>query len=72
LIRWIVANADLLYKQYTLANKGGHQDIYRRETRRCVIRTILLLEDVVSLRDKPFPIKTTLDNNFDDMLDKIS
>jgi hypothetical protein len=74
-INLIVANTDLLFKQweklYTLANKGVHRDTFRHETRRCVIRTILLLDDIVSLRDKPFPIQATLGQNFDDLINNI-
>lgn len=70
----IVAATDLLFQQWDklnkLANKGVHSDVFREETRRCVIRTILLLDDIVSLRAKPFPIKTTLDDNFDDIRSK--
>jgi hypothetical protein len=74
-INLIVANTDLLFKQweklYTLANKGVHRDTFRHETRRCLIRTILLLDDIVSLRDKPFPIQATLGQNFDNLINNI-
>jgi hypothetical protein len=73
-INLIVASTDLLFQQWDklnrLANKGVHSDVFREETRRCVIRTILLLDDIVSLRNKPFPVKTILDNNFDDLMNK--
>jgi hypothetical protein len=71
-----VASTDLLFQQWEklnkLANKGVHSDVFREETRRCVIRTILLMDDIVSLRRGPFPIKTTLDENFDDMTNNIN
>lgn len=74
-IDMIVAATDLLFQQWDklnkLVNKGVHSEVFREETRRCVIRTILLLDDIASLRSKPFPIKTILDNNFNDMLDDI-
>jgi hypothetical protein len=70
----IVAATDLLFQQWDklnkLANKGVHSDVFREETRRCVIRTILLLDDIVSLQFKPFEIKTMLDDSFDDMINK--
>jgi hypothetical protein len=63
----IAANTDLLFKQwdklYGLANKGIHGDVYRHETRRCIIRTITLLDDIVSLRLEPFKIKATTDKS---------
>jgi hypothetical protein len=74
-IDMIVAATDLLFQQWDklnkLANKGVHSEVFREETRRCVIRTILLLDDIASLRNKPFPIKTILDDSFKDMLDNI-
>lgn len=70
----IVASTELLFQQWDklnrLANKGVHSDVFREETRRCVIRTILLLDDIISLRCKPFPARTILDDNFDDMMNK--
>jgi hypothetical protein len=63
----IVANTDLLFKQwdklYSLANKGVHGDVYRHETRRCIIRTITLLDDIISLRSEPFRIITTTEKS---------
>jgi hypothetical protein len=43
-----------------LANKGVHSEVFRYETRRCLIRTLLLLDDIVSLRCEPFEIKTKI------------
>ncbi|MBE9238124.1 hypothetical protein IQ227_19360 [Anabaena aphanizomenioides LEGE 00250] len=48
-----------------LANKGVHSEIYRAETRRCLLRTIMLLDDIISLKVGAFEIKTKL--NFDDI-----
>jgi len=49
----IVASTDLLFAQWSklnnLANKGVHADVYRDETRRCLIRTVLMLDDIISL-----------------------
>lgn len=40
-----------------LANKGIHGDMSQAEARRCLLRTILLLDDIVSLRRDPFPVR---------------
>jgi len=48
-----------------LANKGVHSEVYRAETRRCLLRTIMLLDDIISLKVGAFEIKTKL--NFDDI-----
>jgi hypothetical protein len=52
-----------------LANKGIHSEVYRIETRRCLLRTVLLLDDIISLKIEAFEIKTKL--NFDDILDQV-
>jgi len=52
-------------KLQNLVNKGIHDNIYKNETRRCVIRTILLLDDIISLKNDPFEIKPDL--NFDEL-----
>jgi len=44
-----------------LANKGVHAEVFRHETRRCLLRTIILLDDIISLRTSPLPIKTIAD-----------
>lgn len=48
-----------------LANKGVHSEVYRAETRRCLLRTIMLLDDIISLKVGAFEIKTKL--NLDDI-----
>lgn len=40
-----------------LANKGIHAKVFRAEARRCLIRTILLLDDIVALHPAPFPFR---------------
>jgi hypothetical protein len=52
-----------------LANKGVHSEVYRAETRRCLLRTIMLLDDIISLKAGAFEIKTKL--NFDDLISRI-
>lgn len=65
----IVATTKTLFEQWdklnSLANKGVHSEVFRTETRRCLLRTIMLLDDIVSLKEKPFDIKPNL--NFDDI-----
>lgn len=61
----IVATTKTLFEQWeklnNLSNKGVHSEVFRSETRRCLLRTILLLDDIVSLKEKPFEIKPNLD-----------
>lgn len=60
-INLIVASTSTLFDQWDklnkLSNKGVHGEVHRAETRRCLLRTIMLLDDIVSLKDKPFDIK---------------
>lgn len=61
----IVATTVTLFEQWnklhSLANKGVHSEVYRSETRRCLLRTIMLLDDIVSLKEKPFDVKPNID-----------
>jgi len=50
-------------KLSNLASKGVHAEVYRAEARRTLLRTILLLEDIVSLRTTPFEIKGHVDTS---------
>lgn len=54
----IIASTELLFAQWSklndLANKGVHAEVYREETRRCLIRTVLLLDDIISFKVGPF------------------
>jgi len=61
--------SEQMAKLSDLANKGVHSEVYRMETRRCLLRTIILLDDIISLKVEAFEIKTKL--NFDDMLDQV-
>lgn len=51
----IIASTELLFAQWSklnsLANKGVHAEVYREETRRCLIRTVLMLDDIISLKN---------------------
>ncbi len=44
-------------KLYGLANKGVHAEVLRSEARRRLIRTVLLLDDIVFLQPRPFVVK---------------
>lgn len=50
-----------LKKLDQLANQGIHAEVTKEGTRRCLLRTVMLLDDIVSLRPKQFEIKTELD-----------
>jgi len=51
----IVASTEILFAQWSklnnLANKGVHAEVYRKETRRCLIRTVMMIDDIISLTD---------------------
>ena len=48
-------------KLQDLANKGVHSDVQREGARRCMLRTVLLLDDIISLKPDSFPIRSDLD-----------
>ncbi|WP_437368607.1 hypothetical protein [Maribacter litoralis] len=57
----IVASTEVLFTQWSklnnLTNKGVHSEVFRDETRRCLIRTVLMLDDIISLKQGPFELK---------------
>ncbi len=61
----IVASTEMLSSQIEklseLSNKGVHTEVYRHEARRCLLRTLMLLDDIISLKRNAFPIKPKLD-----------
>jgi len=61
----IVANTVSLFneweKLYDLSNKGVHSDPHRQECRRCIIRTILLLDDLISIKQTPFEVNIKME-----------
>lgn len=57
--------SEQIEKLTELTNKGVHSEVCRAETRRCLLRTIILLDDIISLKSEPFEIKPKL--NFDDL-----
>lgn len=69
----IVTNTVSLFdewsKLYELSNKGVHSDVHRQECRRCIIRTTLLLDDLISIKQTPFEVKVKAEKFFNDFLD---
>lgn len=61
----IVTNTSSLFdewnKLYELSNKGVHSDPHRQECRRCIIRTILLLDDLIAIKRTPFEVNIKAD-----------
>lgn len=51
----IVASTEVLFTQWSklnnLTNKGVHAEVFRKETRRCLIRTVMMIDDIISLTD---------------------
>jgi hypothetical protein len=54
-------------KLYELSNKGVHSEVHRQECRRCIIRTILLLDDLISIKQTPFEVKVKAEKFFNDL-----
>jgi hypothetical protein len=69
----ICVSTEVLAEQITkldnLACKGVHKEVYRAAARRCLLRTIMLLDDILSLKDGAFEIKARL--NFDDLTEQV-
>ena len=69
----ICVSTDALNEQITrllaVAQKGTHAEVYRSETLRCLLRTILLLDDLVALARGRFHIRPDLD--LDPILSKL-
>jgi len=53
--------SEQLEKLSKLASKGVHSEVTKDEARRCIIRTILLLDDILSLKKGDFEIETVID-----------
>lgn len=70
----IVTNTTSLFdewnKLYELSNKGVHSDPHRQECRRCIIRTILLLDDLIAIKRTPFDVNIKVDKFINDLKDK--
>lgn len=54
--------SEQMEKLSNLVNKGVHSELYRSECRRCLLRTVLLLDDIASLKSSPFEIKIKVKN----------
>ena len=48
-------------KLYDLGNKGVHAEVLLSEARRCLLRTVLLLDDIVSFQARPFEVRGHVD-----------
>lgn len=70
----IVTNTSSLFdewnKLYELSNKGVHSDPHRQECRRCIIRTILLLDDLIAIKRTPFEVNIKADKFINSIKDK--
>lgn len=73
-IELIVTNTSSLFddwaKLYELSNKGVHSEPHRQECRRCILRTILLLDDLIAIKSTPFDVKVKADNYINEIIDK--
>ena len=56
--------AEQLEKLSKLQNKGVHNEVMREEARRCLIRTIMILDDVLALKKDQFPTKIKFDSSW--------
>lgn len=50
-----------------LTNKGVHDEVRRDEARRCLLRTIMLLDDIIALKPNAFAIRAELDIDIHDV-----
>ncbi|MGF1736852.1 hypothetical protein [Photobacterium satsumensis] len=48
--------AQQLDKLTNLSNKGVHAEVFKHEAKRCLLRTIMVLDDIISLRIDPFDV----------------
>lgn len=70
----IVTNTSSLFdewnKLYALSNKGVHSEPHRQECRRCIIRTILLLDDLIAIKRTPFEVNVKAEKFINDFKEK--
>lgn len=57
-------------KLYELSNKGVHSEPHRQECRRCIIRTVLLLDDLIALKRTPFEVNIKSEKFIKDLKDR--
>ncbi len=61
--------AEQLEKLSNLSNKGVHANMLKHEARRCLLRTITILDDIISLKTSAFQHKNHFDSDMlNDML----
>jgi len=69
----IVANTASLFEEwnklYDLSNKGVHSEPHRQECRRCIIRTILLLDDLITIKKTTFMVSVNTEIFFNDFIE---
>lgn len=70
----IISNTQFLFdewvKLYDLSNKGVHGEPHRQECRRCLIRTVLLLDDLIALKRTPFEVRINSSEFLDDLIER--
>jgi len=71
----IVSNTSSLFdeweKLYDLSNKGVHSEPHRQECRRCIIRTILLLDDLITIKQTPFTVNVKAEKIINKLIDNL-
>ena len=55
--------AEQLEKLNNLQNKGVHSEVMREEARRCLLRTIMILDDILALKIDQFPTRIKFDTD---------
>lgn len=53
--------SEQIEKLNALTNKGIHSEVFRSDARRCLLRTMMLLDDIIALRTNAFDMKPELD-----------
>ncbi len=70
----IVTNTAALFEEweglYSLSNKGVHAEPNRQECRRCILRTILLLDDLIAIRSELFEVNVKGEKFISKIVDK--
>jgi hypothetical protein len=57
-------------KLYELSNRGVHSEPHRQECRRCILRTILLLDDLIAIKQTPFKVSIKMDKLEKELIEK--
>jgi len=56
-------------KLYELSNKGIHSETHKQECRRCIIRTVLLLDDIICIKKDLFKVNISSEKFFNGYFD---